>query len=216
MGETLMIGVYLVTNTVNGNKYVGQSVNISRRIMEHKTPRASLKSKSPLFVEDLKRYGVNCFKFEILQECKKHELRDIEKMWIDCIQPEYNTIGKSLPEKVRLRISATNKRRWSELSEAKKKEIISRLTGPRVGHPVSDETRQKLRECNLGKKRRTYKVRIVETGEVFDDPEMCAKTLGCCYESILNQLSGRTKTTKGYHLERVETSRDECSGVGQR
>ncbi len=210
-----MIGVYLVTNTINGNKYVGQSTNIERRIMEHKTPNASLASKSPLFVSDLQKYGVACFKFEVLQECKKHELKAAEKMWIDCIQPEYNTIGKRLSCAVRAKISATNKQHWSELSQDKKDEIISRLTGPRKGHPVSEETRRKLREHNLGKKKRKYSVRIIETGEIFNDLSECAAVIGCCDASIINQLSGRTKTTKGYHLERVETSRDECSGVGQ-
>lgn len=210
-----MQGVYLITNAITGARYVGQSRNIERRIMEHKTPNASLRSKSKLFADDIKKYGIHNFKFEILEECDSNSLLEAEKKWIKLIQPEYNTIGLKVPEERRVRIADTLRRRWKEKSEEEREYIKQhQLIGPKAGHSVSMETREKLRAANLGK--RSYGVRIVETGEVFRGAQECASALGCDYTSVLNQLIGKTKTTKGYHLERVETNRDECNGVGRR
>lgn len=210
-----MKGVYLITNAITGAKYVGQSKDIRRRLMEHKTPNASLKSKSKLFCDDIRKYGIDSFTFQVLEECEEKDLRKAEKKWIDKLQPEYNVCGKSVPLECRTRISETLKRRWLEKPEEERARIIERqLIGPKKGHPVSESTRNKLREANLGK--RLYAVKVVETGAIYKGARECAKALGCCYESVHNQLIGKTKTTKGYHLERVETNRDECSGVGQR
>lgn len=212
-----MKGVYLITNTITGAKYVGQSVDIQRRFTEHKTPNASLKSKSALFVSDIRRYGIESFRFEVLEECSEAELRTKEKKWIDKLQPEYNVqrTPRAVSEERRKQISATLKRRWEEKPEIEKRAIIERqLIGPRKGHPVSEETREKLRRANLGQGR--YGVRIAETGVVYRTAKECAKALGCSYFTILNGINGKTKTTKGYHLERVETIRDECSGVGRK
>lgn len=211
-----MQGVYLITNAITGAKYVGQSVNIERRFMEHKTPNASMKSKSKLFQDDIKKYGIENFKFEVLEECDKDDLLKTEKKWIKEIQPEYNRAGRvGVSEECREKIRQTLRLRWQEKPESEKKFILEhRLIGPRKGHLVLESTRQKLRDANLG--RRTYGVLVIETGQVFRGAQECAEALGCCYYSVLNQLSGKTKTTKGYHLERVETIRDECNGVGRR
>ena len=209
-----MIGVYLITNAITGAKYVGQSRDIKRRVAEHRTPNASLRSKSERFVRDIVKYGIDSFMFEVLEECPADRLLATEKKWIDVINPEYNTVGRGIASETRRKISNALKRHWQNMPEDAKKRIIEHnLTGPRKGHAVSSSTRAKLREANLGK--RTYAVKVVETGVVYRGAQECAAALGCCYYSVLNQLVGKTKTTKGYHLERVETIRDECSGVGQ-
>ena len=35
-----MTGVYKITNTITGQFYIGKSVDINRRWLEHKTPKA--------------------------------------------------------------------------------------------------------------------------------------------------------------------------------
>lgn len=210
-----MTGVYLITNAITGAKYVGQSIDIQRRFMEHKTPHSSLRSKSKQFVDDICAYGIKNFTFEVLEECKPEELLATERKWIKRIKPEYNTINYGISEKTRKKISATLKKRWQEMpDDAKKRVIEHNLIGPRKGHPVTESTRAKLRAANLGK--RNYAVRVIETGIVYRGAQECAVALGCSYFSVLNQLKGKTNTTKDYHLERVETICDECSRVGQR
>lgn len=190
-----MTGVYLITNTITGAKYVGQSVNIERRMMEHRTPNSSLKSKSKRFADDIIRYGIESFTFEVLEECPVDRLLETEKKWIKAIKPDYNTVGRTVPYDQRRKISDTLKKRWESMSDEEKQRIITHnLIGPRKGHEVSEHTRQKLREANLG--RRRYHVRVVETGIVYGGARECAEALGCDYFSVLNQLSGRTKNDK--------------------
>jgi len=209
-----MIGVYLITNTITGAKYVGQSKDIKRRMMEHRTPHSSLKSKNKKFADDIAKYGIERFEFEVLEECPVERLLETEKKWIEILKPEYNTVGRYFTDDTKKKISQTLKKHWEHMpNDAKQRIITHNLIGPRKGHKVSENTRQKLREVNLEK--RTYSVKVVETGIVYRGAQECAAALGCSYYSVLNQLSGKTKTTKGYHLERVETIRDECSGVGQ-
>ena len=71
-----MIGIYLITNKINGKQYVGQSGNINRRFLEHSYK--GKESRIPLDVA-IKKYGKDNFKFEILEECPLEELNDREK-----------------------------------------------------------------------------------------------------------------------------------------
>ncbi|MCD8398281.1 MAG: GIY-YIG nuclease family protein [Lachnospiraceae bacterium] len=63
-----MIGVYLITNKIDGKCYVGQSVDIERRFMEHKTPKATGNSK---LHNDIQSLGVDNFEFTVIENCKK-------------------------------------------------------------------------------------------------------------------------------------------------
>lgn len=208
-------GVYLITNAITGAKYVGQSTNIERRIIEHKTPNSSKSTKSKRFIDDIERFGISNFRFDILEECSPDQLLERERYWIAKLQPEYNTVGKPVSSETAEKIRKSCKAYWSTLSDEQKQKIISRnLKGPRPGHIVSAETRRKIRARLTGTSK--FAVRVVETGAVYRSAEECAKALGCTRGSVYNQLQGRTKITKGYHLERVETNCDECSSVGRR
>ena len=84
-----MIGIYLITNKVNDKVYVGQSVNIERRFQEHlrsgQPDKYAIKSerdtKTPIHLA-MQKYGVQNFTLSILEECKKEELNDKERYWI--------------------------------------------------------------------------------------------------------------------------------------
>ena len=71
------IGIYLITNNVNGKKYVGQSRNLIKRWNQHKTE--SRKDRPRLIVDKaIKKYGIDNFSFEILFECPLDMLDDWE------------------------------------------------------------------------------------------------------------------------------------------
>lgn len=61
-----MIGIYKITNKINGKFYIGQSNNINRRFQEHIT-KGQL-SRIPLDIA-IQKYGKENFLYETLEEC---------------------------------------------------------------------------------------------------------------------------------------------------
>ena len=58
----LISGIYLITNTINNKKYIGQSVNISRRWSEHKNSKYN--QHSPI-TRAIEKYKLEHFEFRI-------------------------------------------------------------------------------------------------------------------------------------------------------
>lgn len=75
-----MVGIYKITNQVNGKVYIGQSVNIKRRWIEHKS-NANIGKKSALY-DDIRKFGFEKFTLDIIEECEKEELNEREIYWI--------------------------------------------------------------------------------------------------------------------------------------
>ena len=76
-----MIGIYKITNLVNGKSYIGQSINIRKRIINHKSTAFNPQERGynyPLY-KDIRKYGINNFSFDVIEECKKEQLNEKEK-----------------------------------------------------------------------------------------------------------------------------------------
>ena len=87
-----MIGIYKITNKKNNHCYIGQSKNIEKRWSNHIYHDKS-KDEYPLY-RAFKKYGINNFIFEIIEECTLKELNEKEQYYIKLYQPEYNqTVG---------------------------------------------------------------------------------------------------------------------------
>lgn len=85
-----MIGIYKITNNINGKIYIGQSNNIQRRFSEHQT-KGSI-SRIPVDIA-IQKYGKENFSFEVLEECPVEELNTKETEWItyfNSIENGYN------------------------------------------------------------------------------------------------------------------------------
>ena len=82
-----MIGIYKITNKINGKSYIGQSNNIERRLKEHKYI-SSETNKS--LKKAYKKYGKENFEFSILEQCKLEELDEKEIYYISTLKPKYN------------------------------------------------------------------------------------------------------------------------------
>ena len=220
-----MTGVYQIVNKINGQAYIGESVNIERRWAEHKTPRAGGNDR---LHSDMKRFGIENFDFSVIEECPADMLLERELHYIRELKPYYNTIGKPIPPDVKKKVSDGMKKWWGLQSKETKDKIVSRnLIGPKKGHPVTAETRKKLREANQGKKQtqetidkrkatiETKKangwvhdnsknrkpVRCVETQEIFPSVKDTGRRFGVKPACISGVLCGRYKTCKGFHFE---------------
>lgn len=87
-----MIGIYKITNNINHHSYIGQSRNIKQRWNSEKRASNDITDKSynyPLS-RAFRKYGIQNFTFEIIEECKVDELNEKENYWINKLKPEYN------------------------------------------------------------------------------------------------------------------------------
>ena len=83
-------GVYKITNTVTNDCYIGSSKNIKRRWAEHKRSTTWKKyPNNPMYL-DMKKYGVDKFEFQILEEVESEKLKETEQQFIEKLQPTYN------------------------------------------------------------------------------------------------------------------------------
>jgi group I intron endonuclease len=84
-------GVYMFFNLINGNCYIGSSVNLARRFRIHFSSVGSVKLPLPLAIN---KYGPNNFVFLILQYCDRIEdvCLGLEQHYLDLFKPKYNIL----------------------------------------------------------------------------------------------------------------------------
>lgn len=151
-------GIYKITNLINGKFYIGQSIDVVNRIRDHKCPRSLLRGY-PIY-RAFKKYGLENFKFETLEECPIEKLNDKEIYYIQVLKPHYNVNeggvgnrGHKVSHQLKKRFSLLGKERWQNMTDEQRLNFCkNNLTGPRVGHSVPESTRLKLRLANIGKK----------------------------------------------------------------
>ena len=79
-----MIGIYIIKNDINDKVYIGQSINIEKRIKEHfwKAQNSNDVSYNVAIHQAIRKYGKEHFSWEILQECSEEELDTLEQEYI--------------------------------------------------------------------------------------------------------------------------------------
>ena len=78
-------GIYKITNLINGHSYIGQSICIELRWKNHKCYDKECENY-PLY-RAFRKYGIDNFSFEIIEECEPNLLNEKEVYWINF----YNT-----------------------------------------------------------------------------------------------------------------------------
>lgn len=77
-------GIYKIENLINHKCYIGQSVKIEQRWKNHKITAKNLNDKNydnPLY-RAIRKYGIENFSFEIIEECSVNELNNRQRYWI--------------------------------------------------------------------------------------------------------------------------------------
>jgi len=134
--------IYLIKNNINGKNYVGQTIqnDINKRWNKHKQVNKSF--IGTCLFNAYKKYGIDNFKFKILCICFDEDTNRFEEEYIkkyNCLYPNgYNMI---------------NGGRNRKFTPILKKIISEKLKGekhPMFGKHLKEETKQKLREKNIG------------------------------------------------------------------
>ena len=86
-------GIYKITNVINGMIYIGSSVELKKRIAQHKSDLRNNRHHSPRLQNSFNKYGEENFVFEIIEEldCDRETLREVEQHYLD----KYNSYDRN-------------------------------------------------------------------------------------------------------------------------
>lgn len=73
-------GIYLITNKITNNYYLGMSVDLTNRFGAHYSDLKLQKHSSINLQKEFNLYGIECFKFEILEVISKTEFKIVHKV----------------------------------------------------------------------------------------------------------------------------------------
>lgn len=82
--------VYKIVNTVTKDFYIGSSRNAMQRFREHRCSLKWKKYPNSLMYQDMEKYGVDKFKFQILAPVEPEYLTQVEQELIEMLHPTYN------------------------------------------------------------------------------------------------------------------------------
>lgn len=85
-------GIYKITNKVNNHSYIGQSINIENRWTKEKSRAFNPNSEEyeKTLCRAFRKYGLDSFTWEILEECSQKELDQKEKYYIQLFNTYFN------------------------------------------------------------------------------------------------------------------------------
>lgn len=154
-------GIYVISNTVNGNRYIGSAVNIAQRFRTHKSALKNGKHGNSHLQNAVAKYGLDAFLFEILEEVSVELLIEREQFYLDSEQPEYNvcpiagnTLGRKASAETRRRQSAYHTANPHFLGRKHSEETRQKIRAARakqVMQPRSQEFKERARAALLGK-----------------------------------------------------------------
>lgn len=82
--------VYKIMNEVTGDFYIGSSKNVYRRWAAHKYQSVWKHYPNSLMYQDMQKYGVDKFRFQILAPVIPEYLKQVEQEYIEMLKPTYN------------------------------------------------------------------------------------------------------------------------------
>ena len=105
LGKTTTCGIYKITNLETGECYIGQSVDVKKRIYDHLKAACGVDTpRDNLLYQAMKKYGIENFSIELLQECTNQELNQKEKYFIELYQSHIYGYNKTSGNKTRVGI----------------------------------------------------------------------------------------------------------------
>jgi len=153
-----MIGIYFIKNKINSKIYVGSSIRIEKRWIDH---RATLKANThanDYLQKSWNKYGSNNFEFGILEICSKDQIEEKEIYWITKLQTMNKSKGYNLlfqcsrpimTEEVRKKKSKATKKLWKDKKFREK--VIQTMIQNRRTNPT-ESRKQSFKKSGLSRR----------------------------------------------------------------
>lgn len=167
-----MIGIYKITSP-SGRIYIGQSVNINRRLNDYKNLKCK---KQPKLHHSFLKYGFDAHIVEVIDKCSIEELNEKERYYqelFDCIKKGLNctltaTNDKSgeLSLETRKKISIANSNQSEETRLKKSKSQMGRIVTPEMrakiskGHKGKVYSEERLKQISENSKNPSPETRL--------------------------------------------------------
>lgn len=196
-------GIYKIQNIINGNFYIGQSVNLGRRRTNHFYELRHSKHGNEHLQRAFNKYGEENFIFEIILYCEPDELTYYEQSLVDLLKPEYNICRECVDSprgvvaseetrlKMSLRTSGSMNPMYGKIMSEESRLLMSQAN---LGKKLSDETRKKMSESRKGDKSawfgRHHTKEANEKNRIAHEGKKYPKSVG---ESISKSNQGNKK-----------------------
>lgn len=184
-----MIGIYKITNIVNGKVYIGQSIDIKHRWACHKYDLANNRHKN-IHLQRAYNQNPKAFKFEIECTCKEEDLNELELFYIKKYNSRNDKFGYNIND------GGDGAGRMSEETKAK---VSKAKMGNQImkGMKLSEEWKKHLSEAQPHKKR----IVCIDTGEKFESFADAARKTGLNRTKIVSCCTGKRHMTGGLHFK---------------
>jgi len=151
------IGIYRITNTVDGKFYVGSSVDMDKRFYLHKNQLGHGKHRNSRLQRAWLKHGADAFQFEIVElVSSRDELLATEQRWLDetrAVELGYN-ICSTAHHRLGVKATAETLARMAaaQLGKRHTEETRARMSAAKTGQPKPPRTAEHRAKIGLSRK----------------------------------------------------------------
>jgi group I intron endonuclease len=171
-------GIYLWTNLINGNSYVGSSVNIYNRLLQYYSTKHLLSHANMVICRALLKQGYSNFSLSILEYCEPDKCLEREGYYLKLLNTEYNCSTNPTASFSGLKHSDESRKKMSEAQAGEKHRLFGKKHSEETlvkfrARRHSEETKIRMKEARLGRKHseetkikmREAKIKMRDAGE---------------------------------------------------
>lgn len=218
-------GIYKIENKINGKVYIGQSVDIWKRISAHKShafDKNNIHAYSLYLYTAMRKYGLDGFTYSLIEQCPKEMLNEREQYWISYYKSNERDRGYNMSD------GGTNKYIKSMTSKSnisEKKRRIKKIKDLLISSDMSIQdianrfgmTDASITNINRGHSffciDETYPLRDTRKKTFYYCPN-CGTKLSCKYSKLCKKCDAERQQKTRSRFVDVATLKEDLDNYG--